>query len=568
MDKTEEMIKNYCGEDIRVKRGVYTICFVLLCLIDQIKGSAMGRVQYTAANCTGFIIAAIILTGWHWKDFVRIPYALWTVLCVIGGFFAIRWGRENYEYFGRWVTGVLNVAIYGYLVLRIFLRIFVEKKRPQVNWRFLLLWAVTMLCMVFSRNDSVWPLWFLVMFGCFYLTDYTKEELNALFTGMLNGIIIGFFILQGFATMFRAFDEIRYTGMYTNGNMNALFYLIVQAAILGKWYQFKRNGAALGWRLLAGAGSGIMFAYCFLTIGRTAMLIMLLNTVLLIGSITFLEEKRRLFKAAVRLAAVLLAAVISFPAVFSSVRNIPAEFYSAMTLAGDPSGKIQGMTPSWDERYVEMDEFLEAALGRLFWFFHSDKEDEPDASGVVGRIVDFLVPAMKVQAAEEIPESSLAEEKPWGSGLTPEDPVLADIENVDTSVKVRLGIYKGYLGRLNFLGHKNSEEGIWLTKDSLVPHAHNFLLQIMFSHGIVAGILFLAVILFAFLHCIIRCVRKLKGTWFFMAGGLMISSFAGFGFFEIDWRIGQLSFTVLFVVLYLLFHRCGEEGKAGIAASE
>lgn len=561
VDVTEKTADERYRESIRIKQGVYTICFVLLCLIDQIVGSAMGRVQFVAANCTGFVIAVIIFTGYRWKDFMRLPYAVWTVFCIIGGYFAIHWGRENYEYYGKWVTAVLNVAIYGYLVLRILIRIFQEKRIPRMNWRFLILWVVMMLCMVFSRNEAVWPVWFLMMFGCFYLTEYTKEELDALFNGMLNGIIIGFCILQGFATMFRAFDDLRYASMYTNGNMYALFCVIVQAAILGKWYRFKRNGAAWGWRLLAVVGSGIVMAYCFLTICRTAMIAMMANVFLLTVIFFFQEEKRRVLKAAGRLAAVLAAAVVSFPVVFQSIRTIPAEFYSPMLLAGDAGNKIQGGVPAWDDRYIEMDEFLEAALGRLFWFFQSGGEEEkPDAdlSDVIGEI---LLPSLTVYAAEDTTGGGIGDERrPWGSGLTQDDPVLTEIEDIQDDIKVRWAIYKTYLVRLNLWGHEG-EEGVWVSEGYFAPHPHNFLLEAMYSYGIVAGILFLGIMLLAFLRCMNRCVREPRGMWYFIVGIFMISSYICFGTLEIDWRVGQLSYTMIFVVQYLLLQRCDMENK-------
>lgn len=557
MDVMEKTSDERYRESIRVKQGVYTVCFVLLCLIDQIRGSAMGRVQFVAANCTGFIIATIIFTGYRWKDFMRLPYAVWTVFSIIGGYFATCWGRENYAYFGKWVTAVLNVAIYGYLVLRILIRIFQEKRIPRMNWRFFILWVVMMLCMVFSRNEALWPVWFLVMFGCFYLTEYTKEELDALFNGMLNGIIIGFCILQGFATMFRAFDEVRYTGMYTNSNMNALFYLMVHTAILGKWYRFKRNGAALGWRLLAGAGSGILMAYCFLTICRTAMIVVMVNMLLLVSLFFFQEEKRRWLKAAGRLGAVLLTAVVAFPVVFHSVRTIPAEFYSPMLLAGDADNKIHGGVPVWDERYIEMDEFLEVALGRLFWFFQPSGEEEKsdaDLSEVIGEI---LLPSLTVYAAEEgMEDDTVDEKKPWGSGVAKDDPVLTEIEDIMDPTKIRGAIYRIYLSRLNFGGHRGNEEtGVWVTESYFAPHAHNFLLDVMFSHGILAGILFLATIIFTALRCLNKCYRKSKEEWFFAIGVFMISSFVFFGTLEIDWKVGQLSYTIIFIVQYLSMAR-------------
>ena len=128
--------------------------------------------------------------------------------------------------------------------------------------------------------------------------------------------------------------------------------------------------------------------------------------------------------------------------------------------------------------------------------------------------------------------------------------------NYGDSVNVRWAIYKSYLSRLNFTGHESSEDGVWLKADSSVPHAHNFLLQIMFSHGIVTGLLFLAILIFTFLHCFVRCFGKRAENWYYIVGVLTITSFVGFGTLEVDWRLGQLSFTTLFIVQYLLLHRC------------
>lgn len=79
-------------DELRTKQGVYTICFVLLCIIDMLMGSATGRVQMVAANCTGLILGVITLTGYRWRDFLHVPYALWAVCGGIGSYLAITWG--------------------------------------------------------------------------------------------------------------------------------------------------------------------------------------------------------------------------------------------------------------------------------------------------------------------------------------------------------------------------------------------------------------------------------------------------------------------------------------------
>lgn len=121
------------------------------------------------------------------------------------------------------VSAALAVFLTGYALIHTVIRVAVEKKYPVLEKKFLAVWGVMMFLMIFSRSDYIWPLCYLVMFGCFYLTDYTAEEREDLFQGCLNGIILGFFVFQGFCCVFRPYDSVRYQGMYNNPNLNALF---------------------------------------------------------------------------------------------------------------------------------------------------------------------------------------------------------------------------------------------------------------------------------------------------------------------------------------------------------
>ncbi|MBD5551898.1 MAG: hypothetical protein HDQ96_12110 [Lachnospiraceae bacterium] len=95
--------------------------------------------------------------------------------------------------------------------------------------------------MLLSVNEDIWPGWYLVMFGLFYHTEYKTEDTEALKEGMLDGIITSFFPLQGAAYVFRSYDVVRYKGIYSNCNINALFYGIVWVAFLIRLYDIRKK---------------------------------------------------------------------------------------------------------------------------------------------------------------------------------------------------------------------------------------------------------------------------------------------------------------------------------------
>lgn len=544
-------------EALQTKQGVYTICFVLLCIIDMLMGSATGRVQYVAVNCTGLILGVITLTGYRWRDFLHVPYALWAVCGGIGAYLAITWGWGNKYYPGQWCSGVLVVYLYGFIILRLLFRFLEEKKLPKMNWPFFALWCVMMFGMIFSKNERLWPVLFFFCFGCFYLTDFNKEERSALFRGALNGIIVGFIIVQGLATFYRAYDEHRYVGMYCNSNMNALFYLMVHTAILCKWYQLQKEGKAIGWRCFAAVGSAILICYGMLTIGRTAILCMVFDEILFLCINQYTKQSRRfaILNIVLRLAAVGLTCAIMLPVVFSVCRYVPAHFYTPLTMPTEQEleYKIHESTEINDSRYMTWERFIELLFGR---FGELKESVEKQAMRGAEKAVDTLFPSIRAYASEEVTALDIPREtkREWGSGESDDMPVLLNEEDWDDPYLIRWAIYRTYLGKMNLFGHSSTEDGVWITSVSYAPHAHNVFLQMLFSHGLFTGLLFLADTICLLFYTALQTVRRKKG-WIPMVSLLFTVAFVGFGLFETNWNVGQLSFFLLFFAHFPLLHR-------------
>lgn len=539
-------------QSLHAKKWIVTIAAILLCFIDQAKGSAYGGVHMVAVNLTGFAIAAMILIHYHIRDFMKPAHFAWPIVFLLAFLrFTDLDALETVYEKGQWITAALNIWLFGHIAIAVFYHYFSRRKVPAVRWFFFGLWIFMMSGMIFSRYDSLWPFWFFCMFGCFYLTKFTKEEMECLFDGLLNGIIISFFLIQGFGTFFRMFEVVRYTGMYTNSNINALFYLMVQCAVLGKWYRFEILGKSIGFRVSACIGNGILIAYCALTIGRTALAVMLLNTVLLLFLLLFVDKKYRLSKISLRIAGVALAAIYSFPVVFASARYVPVHFASPLLLGTQYTARntIDNFSAE-DKRFVSMDNFIKYFLGRFDELTDPELLDQLKSSR---HNFNPFLPVMIAKAASEVEPTDSPE--PMGSGTSKEDPLYSDASQIN-KFNIRVDIYKGYLMRLNLAGHEKKEADLWITKRHHFGHCHNFLLQMLFNFGWIPGILFGCTALIAILYYFVRCILyRDANRQFFFCSLLLITSFAGFGMMELDWELGQMPFTLFFAACYLLFQK-------------
>lgn len=539
-------------QSTHVKKWIVTIAAILLCFIDQAKGSAYGGVYLVAINLTGFAIAAMILIHYQPRDFMKPAHLAWFLIFLLAFFHFKDLASIGTLYEkGQWITGALNIWLFGHIAIAVFYYYFSRRKVPAIRWHFLGIWILMMLGMIHSRYDSLWPFWFLCMFGCFYLTDYTKAERECVFDGLLNGIIISFFLIQGFGTFFRIFESIRYEGMYTNCNINALFYLMVQCAVLGKWYSFVILDKSIWFKICACVGNGILIAYCALTIGRIAMAVMLLNTALLLFLLLFVDKKYRLSKISLRFAGVVLAAIYSFPIVFSSVRYVPVHMASPLLLGAQYTARntIENFEPK-EERFISIEIFIKYFLGRLDQLLDAELLEELKFSQLD---INPFSPALTAKASDAADPTDIPE--PMGSGTTKEDPLYDDAGRIN-KFNIRVDIYKGYFMRLNFAGHEKKEVDLWITKNHYFGHCHNFLLQMLYNFGWIPGILFGCMVLITIVYFFARCVFfRDEHRQFFLCSLLLVTSFAGFGMLELDWELGQMPFTLFFVACYLLFQK-------------
>lgn len=496
-----------------VRRLVYTLCFLLFCVIDQRLKSLAGMEIFR--DLTGVGMAVIIMTHYRLEDFWKwkVPYLVWTAGWAIGTSIAF-FHRSDVADLGDWLAIVVDVVLFGYILVHTFIGVVIEKKYPKLNLKFGMVWLVMMILMISSRSTYIWPFCYLVMFGCFYLTDFTKVEQDELFQGMLDGIILGFFAMQGCCFLFRPYDEVRYKGAFNNSNLNAMFYLEILTAVFAKIIYVTRTRGSKWIKLYYWVGAGVVLSLELLTIGRTGWMT---ATVLSVVFCFFLKRHqiaRRIWKS---LLALSLCVVLAFPVTFSAVRYLPAVFHHRVWFDWEYRDYlVQSWDPWNSEKYIEIDEFFDAAVGRVLGGIRNLMEHSP-----------FL---LIVRAA--------------GTGSSKEDPVLTPEQRGD-ALLVRGSIYKYYFVHLNLRGHPYEEQGFYLFETYRVPHAHNIYLQYGTDFGIPVMILFAILILWGIF---------LSGKQYRQRGKEQDAGFlmfflvtAIFGLLEYAWGTGSLNILTMFV---------------------
>lgn len=565
------------------KRIWYTFCFFIMCICDQQIGSTAGEIQLVCPNITLFMLGTIILSHYSWQDFRKLPYVLYGGIGIIGTLFSILWGIK-YTYFPiQWASGTIVILFYGLLFLRIFIGFFQQKERPSTSAKGLLFFVLLLLLIFISRYNqktAILTLYFAVF--AFYLTNFTKQEKRLLILGLRDGVLLSFFILQGLAFVFRPYDTLRYLGMYSNTNMNALFYQIVYCAFLGNFCLFdtlyQREGSiykkkfsapfyqVIKWGSFAFACS--MWSFVLLTMCRSALLSMGIVTILAFAYCLF-YHKRRYFLSAFRYFGIFLFILfLSFPIVYSAVRYLPAVFHHPIWFYAEYS---EEKVHSWDSfdspKYTSWKEVLQENFGRIFSFTMQPLQFPSNSL-----VVQYLQPLqITVHNSAALPIQTFSNNTTLPIQNIPKYSTLQIVQDTfqdsaslplqqttNNSTAARISIYKYYLSQLNLRGHQEEENGIWLSEDYFAPHAHNLILQYAFHFGIPAGFLFFLFLIVSALRLLARCLPRIflkekPSSNFYTVPIFPLLFFCGaflFGMTEIMWRYGQLSNLLILLLPY------------------
>lgn len=509
----------------------YMLCFFAFGIIDQIRCSADGRIQMAAANCIGIVVAFLVIPSLKLERFQKKVYLIWTILSVTIGTLVGLWGWKNWTYGGQWITGVLNVVVWGYLLLYVICERDTLDILHRVKQPFFLCLMFMFFLMLVSRQKSVLPLWMLTIFGGYYLFGISENHRDDFFQGLLNGIILWFFVLQILAFGFRPYDYARYRGFYRGEAQNGIFYMMSYCAFLCKWILAGKMRAKLVVRSLYFVLSAASVSFLLFTGSRSSLLGVLAVTFLAYFCY-YIIYRKKFWRFICRIVLLGVCTALLFPIVYGGIRYLPIILHHPIWFTGEysESQSIRSFDP-WDsERYISFEEAVDVNIGRILLLFEGN--DHKELGGIEGR--NLLV--LKAYASASVPlEEDSAH--PYG-------PLDLDTKN---SIEIRKQIYKYYCSHLNFLGHRREEKGFYLLSNMYIPHAHNLFLQMAYDYGIPVGLLFFGIMVW----CVIRLIRWGKreegmNSWILL---FFLSSIIIYGMTELTLNPGMMTWGMLYLCL-------------------
>lgn len=537
-------------EQKKLKRILYSICFICLVLIDWIRGSQVGVYWLTAINLTGAFVSLVMMSHFKWKKEPKKIYLHWLAIWFLGSLIGvgIRRTHPGEIFLSQYLAAAVSVGAVGIAAIRI------RRERRQLegkslgNHLLLACWVVMSVLMSTSRMGEIWPAWYLIVFLLFYMVPFSAEERRNLWDGLADALIISFFLLQIFAYGFRPYDELRYKGAYGNCNMNALFYMVTYIALLYRSHslrwQERRENVAVTWKrklikLLLWTLSAGIWGFLFLTMTRTALLAIAAITIIY-GVIEFRvicgEKFRKLLLSG---AAFLLGVVITFPAVYVTVRYLPTVLHHPIWFEGEyTTEKVHSYDPWNSEKYVSFEELFEGLVKR----FDSGEATE-NAGNLQGAGKGIPEKQLPLLAAAEVTAEMLHQ---------PEEYLLTG-EAAQSSVRIRLEIFKLYLKNMNLTGHELEEGYFQITEDYHAWHAQNIFLQVGFYYGIIAGVLFIILMIGLGIQSLRLAIKKHKCEDLLPL--LIWLLFVGYGMLECVWYPGQTILLLIYLVPKIIIDR-------------
>ena len=515
------------------------MCFFALMVIDWTRGSQVGSTWAWTVNMTGVVMAVILFSAYSLKDFCKPVYGIYSVLCLAALPISYYWWNLHQAaiYRDKLLTAVINVWLLGIFVIKWLIEIW--EKRQSLNLKCLILtmksnWLETLtvlmlLLILFSKNEDVWSLWYLAMFGLFYHTKYDKKLLSEMQQGMLDGIILSFFVLQGAAFIFRPFDDFhkRYKGIYSNCNITALFYSVVFVALILKLFYVRRNNDKKWKEVLCFLFAGGVLGFVILTISKTAWISLIIVSAFYIIFADFYLLKRKAGRETLAILGMVIIMLMSVPIDYMAIRYLPPIFHHPIWFEGEyEEWKVHSWDP-WDsEKYVSWEEMKEAISSRIEPFIRLVQKDYH--SGL------YLVHAEEVLDVEE---ASLP------NGIQIGDTLYNSDEAMEYSSSLgRISIWEYYLKHGNIQGHSNLDGHIQ-NMSTYVWHAQNMFVQYWYYYGIPSAVLFVIIGTGFFLQSIKRIK---KGNICAICSLLYLALMGVFGLFEAVWYPGQMIFWLMF----------------------
>ena len=344
-----------------------------------------------------------------------------------------------------------------------------KRKKLSFCIPFFAVWFLMCLCMLYSDIivPKRYPYLSLVLL-CIFTGVYilflfmTRENRNKILNILINSIIIAFIVGTVVCFLFRPYKiGMRYLGLSTNPNVYGMFLISVSVCLFTKLDNMIENQAGILKCIGVYIGIGSSFLFLYVTGARTSF--MAIFAILFVWFFMRLVLSRKSKQAFLKyfLFAVPVV-VISFAVSFGILVSIP-------NLINKPI------------------------------VFERDREFLADNDLTSVCYASEASPETAIDEIKNDVENAIENADNEPSLFKRISMIFSDGASLDTILNGRISIYKNFSSKIDMLGHAKYGKKV---NGSFVVHAHNNAIQMGYSYGIPAMILYIMLCVFALIYSI------------------------------------------------------------------
>lgn len=560
------LIKTLNGLKNNLHYYVYLISTIVLFVINYTRVNGTGAQWAFCNELIGVIIFAFILLRTGIKEFMKIPFGacllLWAIMAVpLFHFFS-----TGTDYDMQLVGKYVNLLLCAILLLRIVLRITKEKSFSLEHNSISIIWIVMLSLCIISKNKSVWPAWMLIMFGTFFFESIDSNEFGSMFNGIVDGIIVSFFLFESFALLHFPYDQVRYCACFSNSDCSAKFFTVCYVAFLCKLFHLKRLHKSRWMQIICFLFAAAMWGFCFFTMTRSGYIGMGLTTCgyLLINKSSIKIDKKGAFKKAVLFVAVI---VVSIPIIYGAIRYIPALRHHPIFLTGYSEDRVHSWDPIDSEKYVSFGKVLEKSFNRFktrrvvdLRMDFTDKIEASSAEETIKASVEeessarIAIPA-EISADGEKVLKYLDGTNPGSDELHPVYIKLNYNNYFERFLGFRKYLYSYYFRKSGLWGNEAEYPSVVIFLNETYTSAHSSTLDFTVRYGYIAGAFFIALQILSLVLPLKEIEIENDNKKDCLALCLLISSaFVGWGIFYSTLFMGEIMDSLYWISLLPLMN--------------
>lgn len=558
MEKTIEWIK------ANKIRSVTAFCFIMLMFINKVVANESQYIWLITNNLVGPAVVLVILSIYSVKDFKKPFYIIWTVLGILGtiGGYVFWYTHQVGHLIYACVTVPLNIWILGGALIKFSEEIVLRKTFRISIFKWEIPVIVCLLLMFFSRSETVWPIYYLLIFLLLWHTPFSYTDRIQVFYGMMDGILVGFILLQISAFINTPYSVPRYRGVFWNCNRNACLYLLALASVLGKAFicrlKMKETGCKISRQVyLYGCFSSMLVAMIIYTGSRTGLI-----SVFLMAILYFWCERRscnvNIRSLFVKSIIYGILAVMFVPLMYFPIRYLPELKPRARVI-------VKNLIKGTDDTYepVQVLGFSEALSFNLLRYFEKNVSEAVVATeqGNADVQENFWLYGVDESGKYRTLNYEYIYYPERGIYITH---VPSFIYSGLNAIDSRINIYAALTDQMNLWGHLDSEVMLDIRSD--VPSAaecssyneQNVAIHYLYIYGVPIGI-FVCILMLSELIWLIR--GSIRGKSNSMVLLMFVSVYFIFGITEIVWVPGQIEQLMLFFAPLFLISCDGTDKK-------